>query len=141
MGRDGRTINTANIGVSSPQVPAPQYQTCDQCRYFEDGICDADGSEKMAWDMVCEDFAVRGEERKPFDVPPPDYDKLEPDESWSKKPKTERIFQNRDLKNCITVHLPPDNPQLFAIELREHWDREYLKRCIEALNGLLDDDE
>jgi hypothetical protein len=48
-------------------------------------------------------------------------------------------FQNHRLKNSITVHLPPNNPQLFAVELREHCDREYLISCLAALTQVLMD--
>jgi hypothetical protein len=40
-------------------------------------------------------------------------------------------------KNSITLHLPPNNPQLFAVELREHCDRKYLIACLAALKQVL----
>lgn len=151
IGQDGRTINTANIGTPpstqepeeeplAAETPAQKCETCDRCRYFEDGICDADGSERLHWDVACEDFAIRVEEKPLPPLPPPDYDNAEAADVIRKKGES-RPHKNRSLKNCITVHLPQDNPQLFAIELREHWNPEYLQQCIDALRHILEDDD
>jgi hypothetical protein len=91
------------------------------------------------FDGACNDFAVIVEETPDREFPPPDYDNVEPCEDEDETPVNHNPFQNRRLKNCITVHLPPDNPQLFAVELREHCDREYLIACLAALKHLLED--
>ncbi len=156
-GQDGRTINTANIGTASPlqerveekktetaklpQTPPEPCETCGRCRYFEDGICDADDSERLHWDVACSDFAIRVEEAALPEIPPPDYENVKTAVPDKNKIVVPRPYQNRSLKDCITVHLPQDNPQLFAIELREHWKPDYLKQCIDALRHLLEDDE
>jgi hypothetical protein len=139
-GLDGRTINTSRIGSSAPsQKPDLNYTTCLQCRYFEKEFCTFFGEERLPFDGACNDFAVIVPDPPVREVPPPDYDHVEPCDDDDNKPVIHRLFQNRRLKNCITVHLPPDNPQLFAVELREHCDREYLIACLAALKHLLDD--
>jgi hypothetical protein len=97
------------------------------------------GEERLPFDGACNDFAVIVPDPPVHEVPPPDYDHVEPCDDDDNKPVVHRLFQNRRLKNCITVHLPPDNPQLFAVELREHCDREYLIACLAALKHLLED--
>ncbi|GHT38421.1 hypothetical protein FACS189427_12490 [Planctomycetales bacterium] len=119
--------------------PMSQNETCENCRYFENDKCDFEGSEKMAWNIVCEDFAIRVVEKPLWKIPPPDYDHVEVCEDKPKKRIERSPFQNRKLKNCITVHLPSDSPILFAVELREHWTPEYLTACLTALKQLLMD--
>jgi hypothetical protein len=139
-GLDGRKINTSHIGSSNPSQESDlNYKTCLQCRYFENDYCVSGGEEKLPFDAACEHFAVRVVEPPEREIPPPDYDNVEPCDDDNDKPVIHRPFQNRRLKNCITVHLPPDNPQLFAVELREHCDREYLIACLAALKHLLED--
>jgi hypothetical protein len=140
-GQDGRTINIANIGSrQSSQESELCYKTCSDCRYFEDDKC-ADGTEKLPFDAACSDWAVRVVELPEREIPPPDYENVEPCDDEDDTPVKHHLFQNRRLKNCITVHLPPDNPQLFAVELREHCEREYLIACLAALKHLLEDDD
>jgi hypothetical protein len=140
-GLDGRTINTARIGSSnSLQQSSQHHKTCLQCRYFEDDYCISGDEEKLPSDKACEYFAVCVAEPPEREIPPPDYDHVEPCDDDDKKPVVRNPFQNRRLKNCITVHLPPDNPQLFAVELREHCDRNYLIACLAALRQLLMED-
>jgi hypothetical protein len=115
------------------------YKTCLQCRYFEKEFCTYFGEERLPFDGACNDFAVIVPDPPVREVPPPDYDHVEPCDDEDDRPVNHNPFQNRRLKNCITVHLPPDNPQLFAVELREHCDREYLIACLAALKHLLED--
>jgi hypothetical protein len=131
---------TSRIGSSNPlQESDLNYKTCLQCRYFENDYCISGGEEKLPFDAACEHFAVRVVEPPEREIPPPDYNNVEPCDDDDNKPVIHRPFQNRRLKNCITVHLPPDNPQLFAVELREHCDRGYLIACLAALKHLLED--
>jgi hypothetical protein len=131
---------TSRIGQSNPsQKTDLNYTTCLQCRYFEKEFCTFFGEERLPFDGACNDFAVIVPDPPVREVPPPDYDHVEPCDDDDDKPVIHRPFQNRRLKNCITVHLPPDNPQLFAVELREHCDREYLIACLAALKHLLED--
>jgi hypothetical protein len=106
---------------------------------FENDYCVSGGEEKLPFDAACEHFAVIVIEPPEREIPPPDYNNVEPCDDDDDKPVIHRPFQNRRLKNCITVHLPPDNPQLFAVELREHCDREYLIACLAALKHLLEE--
>jgi hypothetical protein len=131
--------NTANIGSrQSSQDPEPCYKTCYDCRYFENDKC-ADGSDRLPFETACSEFAMQVIEPPSREIPPPDYDNVEPCGDEDDTPVRHNPFQKRRLKNCITVHLPPDNPQLFAVELREHCEREYLIACLAALKHLLDD--
>jgi hypothetical protein len=133
---------TSRIGSSnSSQESDLNYKTCLQCRYFENDYCVSGGEEKLPFDAACEHFAVIVIEPPEREIPPPDYNNAEPCDDDDDKPVIHRPFQNRRLKNCITVNLPPDNPQLFAAELREHCDREYLIACLAALKHLLEDND
>jgi hypothetical protein len=131
---------TSRIGSSVPSQQSDlNYTTCLQCRYFEQEFCTYFGEERLPFDGACNDFAVIVPDPPVREVPPPDYEHVEPCDDKVDKPVMRRLFQNRRLKNCITVHLPPDNPQLFAVELREHCEREYLIACLAALKHLLEE--
>jgi hypothetical protein len=134
--------NTTQIGQNqSLQLLDPLYRKCQNCRYFGDDQCNVDQSKRMPWETACNDFTVIMDAPPPREVPPPDYDHVEPCDDEDDKPVIRNPFQNRHLANCTTVHLPSNNPQLFAVELREHWDREYLIECLAALRHLLDDED
>jgi DNA-binding transcriptional regulator YhcF (GntR family) len=130
---------TSQIGQK--QSIQTQWRTCNQCHYFENDKCDFDGSDKFAWDIVCNEFAIRVEPESRWEPPPPDYNNIEICEDTDKKRRGQRLFQNRKLQNCIAVHLPLKNPQLFAVELREYFEQEYLVECFIALKHLLEDND
>ena len=158
-GQDGRTINTANIGSgrSEPAKPSfsvntsridfgrkriPDGATCGRCRYFENQKCLTDEIENpVPWVDVCDDFAIRVVLPPPPVIPPPDPNAKPLGRPLVKQTRRQRLFQNRDLKNCITVRLPSNNAQVFAVELREHWDKPYLIECLAALTYLLEEDD
>ncbi|MDR1492030.1 MAG: hypothetical protein LBT05_04835 [Planctomycetaceae bacterium] len=133
-GQDGRTINTTNIG--SGQKP----KACMYCFYYENDRCTNDGSEPLPWNLACEDFKMKIPDPPQQEIPPPDYDNIKISD-FKKKPEKTNPNQYRRLKNCTTVHLPSDNPTLFAVELRNRWSPEYLTACIAALKHILMDNE
>ena len=161
VGLDGRTINIAGINANRNKtgLPKPKYginvsrinfgrrvipdgATCGQCRYFEDQKCHTDEIENIdpAID-ICDAFEVRVQEAPPIVLPPPDYENFKPLGRKLNRKRRRRLFQELDLKNCIAVHLPSNNAQLFAVELRENWPKPYLVECLVALKHLLEDDE
>ena len=168
-GKDGRTINTAGINdgrgetvasaeISPPKstIPVntsrinfggkcvPEGATCCECRYFDqqNQKCLTDEIEKpIPWSDVCDEFEVQVAETLPEEIEPPDYENARPLDRKRNRKRVRRLHKDRDLKNCITVHLPSNNADVFAIELRTHWDKPYLIECLTALKYLLEDDE
>ncbi|MCL2623486.1 MAG: hypothetical protein FWD31_07460 [Planctomycetaceae bacterium] len=139
IGRDGRTINTARIGFGKF---VPEGATCRDCLYYEDGICTADGVQRLPWEAACEEFGVKVPDPPPRNAPPPDYDNIVFEKCKGDRSKTDtRIHKNRNLKDTINVLLPSNDPQLFAVELRNRWSPEYLTACIVALRQLLTDQD
>jgi hypothetical protein len=118
----------------SNQTSQHPHLYCTECRFIDGGTCGIDGSKKVPWSSACNDFVNRVSDETQHNIQPNDYDK-------AKKKSVPRSFQNCKLKDCITVHLPSSNPQLFAVELREHWERDYLFECLAALNDLLEDED
>ncbi|MDR2116763.1 MAG: hypothetical protein LBP87_10340 [Planctomycetaceae bacterium] len=103
-GLDGRTINISRIGFSnSSQQSSLHPKTCLECRYFENDYCFSGGEEKLSTDKACEYFAVIVPDPPVREVPPPDYDHVEPCDDDDDTPVKHRLFQNRRLKNTITV--------------------------------------
>ncbi len=127
IGQDGRVIHIGHIG--SGQAAPPPGANCAICRRFEKGACAVDGREPtLPWMEVCGEFAE--------DTPPATSgDRITPNRRKSS------VHQYRRLKDCMTVHLPDDNPQLFAVELRNSFPEKYLRRCLEVLEHLLDDED
>ena len=158
-GQDGRTINTSGIHANRKETEQPSFPvntsrinfgskvvpegaTCEKCRYFENQKCLTDEIENpLPWTDVCGEFEVRVEETPPDSVPPPDYENVKPLGRKLKQTRQQRQYQNRDLKNCITVSLPSDNAPVFATELRNHWEKPYLTECLAALKHLLEEDD
>ena len=163
-GQDGRTIHTAGINadreVASAQIESskptfavntsrinfggkviPEGATCGQCRYFEDQKCLTDEIESpLPWKDVCDEFAVQVQDAPPMEFPPPDYENFKPLGRKLNRKHVKRLHQELDLKNCIALHLPSNNPEMFAVELREHWPKPYLIECLSALKRLLEED-
>ena len=136
-GRDGRTINTARINFG--RTPPPPGANCSKCVCYKDGFCTNDGIRKLPWTQPCEDFAMLVDDVPRRYIPPPDYDNIvECGDKVRYKP-SDSLYQNRKLKNCLKVYLPSDNPAMFAVELRNRWEPEYLTDCIAALKQLLTD--
>jgi len=161
VGLDGRTINTAGINANRNKtgLPKPTYginvsrinfgrraipngATCGQCRYFEDQKCLTDEIENLDPEVdVCDGFEIRGVAAPPEVISPPDYENDRPLGRKRNRKRQRRLFQEHNLKDYIAVHLPSNNAQLFAVELREHWPKPYLIECLVALRNLLEDDE
>ena len=55
--------------------------------------------------------------------------------------KTSGINANRKDGPSVAVSLPSNNAKLFAVELREFWEKPYLIECLVALKQFLDDEE
>lgn len=92
--------------------------------------------------LACEDYDEVPPEEGPPDVPPPDYEDVTVIDAPDRTVKRQYgRKQYRRRKDCHHLDLPKDNPQLFAIELRNNFDREYLGACIAALRHLWEDDE
>ena len=133
-------VNTSRINFGGNVVPVGA--TCGQCRYFENQKCLTDEIESpIPWTDVCEAFEVRVVLPPPEVIAPPDYENAKPLGKKRKRDRIQRLYQNRNLKDCIAVHLPSDNAVLFAIELREHWPKPYLIECLSALKQLLEEDD
>ena len=84
--------------------------------------------------MLVDDVAQR-------DIPPPDYNNIVVCGDKKRYKRSDSLYKNRRLKDCLKVYLPSDNPSLFAVELRNRWSPEYLTDCIAALKQLLTDKE
>lgn len=121
-GQDGRVIHTEHIG--SGKTAPPPGSTCAICRLFEQSTCQRDGSQPIPWEHVCEEFESR--------------DETSEGDSKAKRRKR-NPNQYRHLKGCETLFLPVDNPQLFAVELRNYFPAEYLFDCMKVLEHLLTD--
>ena len=159
IGLDGRVINTANIGAGRKETPKqtfcvntsrinfggnviPAGANCGQCRYFEDQKCLTDEIENpLPWVDVCDGFEIRVVLPPPEVIEPPDYENSKPLGRKLNRKRVKRLYQELDLKNCIAVHLPSNNPEMFAVELREHWPKPYLIECLSALKRLLEEDD
>jgi hypothetical protein len=134
------TVNTSRIKFGGKTVP--KGATCGNCRYFENQKCLTNEIEHPnPLSDVCDEFEVQGVEPPPAVIAPPDYKNTRPLGKKLKRTRHRRLFQNRDLKNCIAVHLPSNNAERFAAELRENWEKPYLIECLVALKQLLEDDE
>ena len=90
---------------------------------------------------ACEYFEMQGEEPVRQEIAQPDYENAKPLGRPIKRTRQRREYQNRDLKNSISLYLPSNNAAKFAAELRQHWDKSYLIECLVALKILLEDDE
>jgi ParB-like chromosome segregation protein Spo0J len=136
------SVQSKNLSSEIPMIDNPSPSpTCSRCRYYADKcICELDGSEKLPWDSSCDEFAVRVDEKTHDSIPTPDYDNVELCDVDSNNRNGFNPHPKRKIKNCIAVYLPSDNPQLFAVELRDHYEREYLEQCLVELKYLLDDD-
>jgi hypothetical protein len=136
-GQDGRTINTARIGFG--RTPPPPDANCSKCVCYKDGFCTNDGLRKLPWAQPCEDFAMLVDDVARRNIPPPDYDNIVICGDKTRYKSGDCLYPDRDLKNRLKVYLPSNNPSLFAVELRNHWDPDYLTECIAALKQLLKD--
>jgi hypothetical protein len=131
-------VNTSRINFGGKCVP--EGATCGSCRYFENQKCLTDEIDSpIPWSDVCDEYEVRVEETPPEVIAPPDYENARPLGRKLKQTRQQRLYQNRNLKDCITVRLPSNNAEVFAIELREHWEKPYLIECLAALKHLLED--
>lgn len=137
IGQDGRAINTGRIGHGNAE---PVIKACSTCRYFAKGTCQVTGKEPIPFMEVCDNWEIKVADRRNKAMPPPDYDNDEIyDDTKRKKPKSTNPHQYRRLKGCLTLSLPPDNAQLFAIELRNAFKEDYLMACVASLHHLLTD--
>ena len=55
--------------------------------------------------------------------------------------QTDNIPTARKSKGMVRLHLPSDDPLMFAIEMRYHFSKEYLLGCLEALKRLEADEQ
>ncbi len=139
IGLDGRTINTAKIGLFKQFLP--EDARCMRCVCYKEPLCTNDNTQKLPWDEACEDFSRLVDDVPRRELPPPDYDNIVIADEKKARKLGKGIHQNRRLKGCLKVYLPSDNPSLFAVELRNRWSPGYLVDCIAALKQLLNDDE
>ncbi len=129
--QDGRVIHTENIGTK--KSPPPEGAICNDCRHFQNGVCQVTGDDPFPWHEACDDFDEAEKES--------DDEAEEPPEKPERKHRGPSIHQYRRLKDCQTCHLPDDNPQLFAVELRNSFKEKYLRDCMQALEHLLNDND
>jgi hypothetical protein len=128
---------TARIGFG--KTPPPPDATCSKCVCYKNDVCTNDDQRKLPWSPACEDFGMRGEDIPNRAMKPPDYDNIVICGDKTPYKRSDSMYQNRRLKNCLKVYLPSDNPAVFAVELRNRWSPEYLTDCIAALKQLLMD--
>jgi len=113
--------------------PGPHCGNCDN--YVENRRCMFEEEVRPPWSEVCEDFVdIRPPQPKPEPIPDPEEIVLVDEQP--KKKRRLNPAQYRRLKGCMQLHLPRDNPQLFAVELRNAFDREYLTACFAVLKQL-----
>lgn len=126
-------------GINSDRKTPPPGATCAICSYFEKSACQRDGSQPLPWTAACDHYTQK-EEVKPSQQDSTTEKSTEgikdenPQKTRSKNPN-----QYERIKGCETLLLPKDNPQLFAVELRNRFDPEYLVACMGALRHLLMD--
>jgi len=129
--------NTTRIGFG--KTPPPPDANCSKCVCYKDGFCTNDDQRKLPWQQACEDFAMLVDDVAKRDIPPPDYNNIVVCGDKKRYKRSDSLYKNRRLKDCLKVYLPSDNPSLFAVELRNRWSPEYLTDCIAALKQLLTD--
>ena len=131
--------NTTGINFGRKTPPG---STCATCLYFENARCGFNESEPVPWTAACKDYEVKVQSKPNSNFAPPDYGNIViSDEGDPVKKRNRSLRQNRKLTGCQLVPLPPDNAQLFAVELRNRFSPEYLVACISSLKTLLTDKE
>ena len=127
-------------GINKDRKTPPDGACCNDCSYFKDGVCERTGDDPLPWNKACDDFepAEKYEESEDDDA---DDDYAETSGKPASKRRGTSAHQYRRLKDCMTVHLPDDNPQLFAVELRNSFKEPYLRTCMQALEHILNDVE
>ena len=119
-GRDGRTINTSSIGSkpSPDKADDGPQRVCNECDHYDDTAtyCSIKKQLQRPWAEVC--------------------DKYKPRRSRSVKPKNRPVIHTRRIKDAVEIYLPPDNPQLAAVELREYFPLDYLRSVFSALEAI-----
>jgi len=134
------TVNTSRINFGGNVIP--DGANCGQCRYFQDQKCLTDEIENpLPWSDVCDGFEIRVVLPSPEEIELLDYENARHLGRKRKRKRVKRLHQELDLKNCIAVHLPSNNPEMFAVELRTNWPKPYLIECLSALKRLLEEDD
>ncbi|MDR2345467.1 MAG: hypothetical protein LBE18_05320 [Planctomycetaceae bacterium] len=134
-------ISSENLSSEIPMIQNSHLaKTCNQCCYYSaENICELDESQKVPLTTACGEFAACVVEKSGQKIPAPNYDNIELCDDKSNNSNGFNPHPKRKIKNCVAVYLPSDNPQLFAIELRDNYEREYLEQCLVELKHLLDD--
>jgi transposase len=150
--RNVRSADNDRIG----QNPHPKAKTvqaeyanekpthcCGNCiNRHVSGACYIDSEVRPAETEACEDYERIPDEKPLPEVPPPDHENVNfvdpPDRN---KVRRRNPNQYRKLKGTVNLHLPQDNPQMFAVELRNNFEEEYLTACFAALRHLWDEEE
>jgi len=137
-GLDGKTYPV--VGKPSNSEPIGE---CGSCDFYNGRTCTLDEEVHEPWADGCEDYAKKLENTPTMPPPPPaDTENVRTIETPDKNPKRMiNPHSYRKLKGRVTVHLPLDDMQMFAIELRNHVDAEYLGGCIKIIAHLLADEE
>ena len=139
VGADGRAINTANIThrLSDP------IGECGDCDLYNGRLCMKDGETHDPCQLGCADYEEKLEAIPPMPTPPPaDQENvriIDPEDMEPKRVAGPHAY--RKLKDRITVYLPPNDKQMFAVELRHQFEAGYLLECIKFLARLLADEE
>jgi hypothetical protein len=102
-------------------------ECCGNCiNRHKSGACYIDSVVRSEETAGCEDYERLPPEKPEPDVPEPDYENvnvIEPPDQDKTRRRNPNQYQK--VKGCINLNLPPDNPQLFSIELPPEGEGRY----------------
>lgn len=115
-GRDGRTINTSNIGNQPEPVQYEPQRVCNECKFYDDvaTYCSVKGELQQPGEDVCDRYKQRPVQR--FANPP--------------------IPVNQRKEGRAEVYLPWDDPQEAAAELRMMFELDYIEAVVAAWRAM-----
>jgi transposase len=141
--RIGQFTHSNDESRQDSETPSEPIECCGNCiNRHKSGACYIDSVVRPEETAGCEDYERLPPEKPEPEVPPPDYENvnvIEPPDQDKTRRRNPNQYQK--VKGCINLNLPPDNPQLFAIELRNNFEQEYLTACFAALRHLWDEED
>lgn len=131
------TQNTVRIGDKTVRCSDTRRLFCGHCQHHRENQCELTDEECPPYQPACEEFLEEPAPDPVLILPECDPDKVELlDELPGKKSKKRNLHSYKG-RGYLNVSLPPDNPQLFACELRHYFERDYLIECLAALKRTL----